>query len=48
MIELLWKKIKSFIEDIDKNQKWRDKFSDEEECTKISKQHPYLHLLPCQ
>lgn len=35
-------KIKSFIEDIDKNQKWREKFSDDEECNKISKQLLYI------
>lgn len=35
-------KLKSFIENIDKNQKWRDKFSDEEECNKISKQLLYI------
>ncbi|MDU7031813.1 MAG: hypothetical protein E6357_29590 [Clostridiales bacterium] len=35
-------KIKSFIENIDKNQKWREKFSDDEECNKISKQLLYI------
>lgn len=35
-------KIKSFIENIDKNQNWRRKFSDEEECNKISKQLLYI------
>lgn len=35
-------KIKSFIECIDKNQKWQEKFSDEEECNKISKQLLYI------
>ncbi|GAA0801562.1 hypothetical protein GCM10008910_31420 [Faecalicatena orotica] len=35
-------KIKSFIENIDKNQKWKEKFSDEEECNKISKQLLYI------
>lgn len=35
-------KIKSFIENIDKNKKWRDKFSDDEECNKISKQLLYI------
>ncbi|EOS28061.1 MAG: hypothetical protein OSJ61_27975 [Lachnospiraceae bacterium] len=35
-------KIKSFIENIDKNQKWREKFSDIEECNKISKQLLYI------
>lgn len=35
-------KMKSFIEHIDKNQKWREKFHDEEECKKISKQLLYI------
>lgn len=35
-------KIKSFIENIDKNQKWREKFSNSEECNKISKQLLYI------
>ena len=35
-------KIKSFIENIDKKQKWREKFSDYEECNKISKQLLYI------
>lgn len=35
-------KIKSFIEDIDANQKWKEKFSDDEECSKISKQLLYI------
>lgn len=35
-------KIKSFIENIDKNPKWREKFSDDEECNKISKQLLYI------
>lgn len=35
-------KLKSFIENIDKNQKWKEKFSDEEECNKISKQLLYI------
>lgn len=35
-------KLKSFIENIDKNQKWREKFSDDEECNKISKQLLYI------
>lgn len=35
-------KIKSFIKNIDKNQKWREKFSDNEECNKISKQLLYI------
>jgi hypothetical protein len=35
-------KLKSFIENIDKNQKWREKFSNDEECNKISKQLLYI------
>lgn len=35
-------KIKSFIENIDQNQKWREKFSNEKECNKISKQLLYI------
>ena len=35
-------KIKSFIENIDRNQKWKEKFSNEEECNKISKQLLYI------
>lgn len=35
-------KIKSFIEGIDANQKWKEKFSDDEECSKISKQLLYI------
>jgi hypothetical protein len=35
-------KIKSFIENIDRNQKWREKFSDDEECNKISRQLLYI------
>jgi len=35
-------KLKRFIENIDKNQKWREKFSDDEECNKISKQLLYI------
>lgn len=35
-------KLKSFIENIDKNRKWREKFSDDEECNKISKQLLYI------
>ncbi|MGN0322424.1 MAG: hypothetical protein ACI4DZ_04845 [Oliverpabstia sp.] len=35
-------KIKSFIENIDKNQKWREKFRDDDECIKISKQLLYI------
>ena len=39
---LFVEKIKSFIENIDKNQKWKEKFSDREECNKISKQLLYI------
>lgn len=35
-------KIKSFIENIDRNQKWREKFNDDEECNKISRQLLYI------
>lgn len=35
-------KIKSFIENIDKNQKWKEKFSDYSECNNISKQLLYI------
>ena len=35
-------KIKSFIEQIDINQKWQEKFRDDEECIKISKQLLYI------
>lgn len=35
-------KLKSFIDNIDKNQKWREKFSNDEECNKISKQLLYI------
>lgn len=35
-------KLKSFIQDIDKKQEWRAKFSDEDECNKISKQLLYV------
>ncbi|EOS71938.1 hypothetical protein C818_00084 [Lachnospiraceae bacterium MD308] len=35
-------KLKSFIENIDKNQKWQEKFSNDEECNKISKQLLYI------
>lgn len=35
-------KLKSFIENIEKNSKWREKFSDKEECMKISKQLLYV------
>ena len=33
---------KSFIENIEKNTKWQEKFSDIEECSKISKQLLYI------
>lgn len=39
---LFVEKIKSFIENIDNNQKWREKFRDDEECNKISKQLLYI------
>lgn len=35
-------KMKSFIVNIDANQKWKEKFSDVEECNKISKQLLYI------
>ena len=35
-------KLKSFIENIEKNTKWQEKFSDIEECSKISKQLLYI------
>lgn len=35
-------KIKIFIENIDKDQKWQKKFSDEKECNKIAKQLLYI------
>lgn len=35
-------KMKSFIENIDKSQKWKEKFSDSDECQKISKQLLYI------
>lgn len=35
-------KIKSFVENIDQNTKWREKFSDDDECIKISKQLLYI------
>ncbi|MCI9545760.1 MAG: hypothetical protein HFH60_03585 [Lachnospiraceae bacterium] len=35
-------KLMSFIENIDKNPKWKEKFSDEKECNKISKQLLYI------
>lgn len=35
-------KLKSFIENIDENPKWKEKFSDDEECNKISKQLLYI------
>lgn len=39
---IFMEKLKSFINEIDKNQKWREKFSDDEECQKISKQLLYI------
>lgn len=35
-------KLKSFIENIEKNTKWQEKFSDIEECSRISKQLLYI------
>lgn len=35
-------KIKSFIMSVEKNEEWKDKFSDIEECQKISKQLLYI------
>ena len=35
-------KLKSFIKYINENQKWKEKFSDEEECYKIAKQLLYI------
>jgi hypothetical protein len=35
-------KIKSFIENINNNQKWQEKFKDKDECKKISKQLLYI------
>ena len=35
-------KLKSFIENIEKNTKWQEKFSDIEECSKISKRLLYI------
>lgn len=35
-------KLKSFIQHIDKNQAWKEKFCDEDECSKISKQLLYV------
>ncbi len=39
---IFMEKLKSFINEIDKNQKWREKFSNDEECQKISKQLLYI------
>ncbi|WP_029410413.1 hypothetical protein [Treponema pedis] len=33
---LFVKKLKAFINNVDKDEKWKEKFSDESECTKIS------------
>ncbi|MDR0501943.1 MAG: hypothetical protein LBH16_01345 [Treponema sp.] len=35
-------KLKVFMENVDKNEKWKDKFSDESECEKISKKILYI------
>lgn len=35
-------KLKSFMQDIDKNQEWKEKFFDADECNKISKQLLYV------
>ena len=35
-------KLKSFMQDIDKNQEWKEKFRDADECNKISKQLLYV------
>ena len=35
-------KLKSFMQDIDKNQEWKEKFRDVDECNKISKQLLYV------
>lgn len=35
-------KLKSFIGNIDKNENWKEKFSDEKECKKISKKLMYI------
>ena len=35
-------KLKSFMQDIDKNQEWKEKFCDADECNKISKQLLYV------
>ena len=39
---IFMEKLKSFIENIEKNTKWQEKFSDIEECSKISKQLLYI------
>lgn len=39
---IFMEKLKSFIEYIEKNTKWQEKFSDVEECSKISKQLLYI------
>lgn len=35
-------KLKSFIDNVEKNKKWKEKFSDPKECKKISKQLIYI------
>ena len=39
---IFMEKLKSFISNIEKNPKWQKKFSDKEECNKISKQLLYI------
>ena len=39
---IFMEKLKSFIENIEKNTKWQEKFSDIEECSKISKRLLYI------
>lgn len=39
---LFAKKLKAFIDNIDKNIKWKEKFSDEKECKKISTKLMYI------
>jgi hypothetical protein len=36
------KKLKAFIDNIEKNEKWREKFSDEYECEEVSKKILYI------
>lgn len=39
---IFMEKLKNFIENIEKNTKWQERFSDIEECSKISKQLLYI------